>query len=307
MLIERKARSVIFQGIKIEKEMTEFEKRGMTKEEIIDCNEYNMIRKEFLKVIDQIIFILIANEKPIILHKVDLETLVNAENILKKVSSIQSKTIISLASKIKSSFTNLRNLFKKYDENIEAVDPQLKNNLDLIKVLDEFENYWEKGNNYLADPDVILKLAHFSNMIENVCAHHNEIKIKIEVMDSSIFEIIPCLIVLNSIDSFEKKILQTYFPTMEFNNIEINNYFEISQLYSKIKENAEEKWQLYHMLEMSILQIPIKKDELIKLNIDEDQLEKLIKGIKEASISLQKFDPPDWKALVETVMIFKEK
>ena len=40
---------------------------------------------------------------------------------------------------------NLRLLLRKYDENIEVVDPQLKNNPELTEVLIQFEKSWEKG------------------------------------------------------------------------------------------------------------------------------------------------------------------
>lgn len=41
---------------------------------------------------------------------------------------------------------------RKYEENIEMVDPQLKNNQDLVEMLQEYETLWEKGLNYLLDP-----------------------------------------------------------------------------------------------------------------------------------------------------------
>ena len=42
----------------------------------------------------------------------------------------------------------LRTLFRKYEENIEGVDPQLKNNADLVAALVDFESSWEKGKAY---------------------------------------------------------------------------------------------------------------------------------------------------------------
>jgi len=45
----------------------------------------------------------------------------------------------------------LRGLFRKYHENIEGVDPQLKNNADLVTALVEFEQSWEKGKTYFVD------------------------------------------------------------------------------------------------------------------------------------------------------------
>lgn len=43
-------------------------------------------------------------------------------------------------------------MLRKYDENIEGVDPQLKNNADLVAALLEFEQTWEKGKNYFISP-----------------------------------------------------------------------------------------------------------------------------------------------------------
>jgi hypothetical protein len=37
---------------------------------------------------------------------------------------------------------DFRNLLKKYEQNIEVVDPQLKNNVELVEILVEFENTW---------------------------------------------------------------------------------------------------------------------------------------------------------------------
>jgi hypothetical protein len=44
-----------------------------------------------------------------------------------------------LAEGIRKSFTGLRTLLRKYEENIEGVDPQLKNNADLVQALVDFE------------------------------------------------------------------------------------------------------------------------------------------------------------------------
>jgi len=41
---------------------------------------------------------------------------------------------------------------RKYGENIEGVDPQLKNNQDLVSALVEFETSWEKGKAYFVSP-----------------------------------------------------------------------------------------------------------------------------------------------------------
>jgi len=306
MLIENDARRYIVQGIKIEKEISGFEQRERMKGKIVlDCNEYNEIRREFVKVIGQINSV--ANPEGVGRDDLDVEILKSAENILRKVSNIQSKAVRSLASKIKCSFTNLRNLFKKFDENIEVVDPQLKNNTDLAKALKDFEESWEKGKEYFINSKKCSQLIHFSQIVENACEKYNELKSKMEDMDSEIFVIIPCLLVLNSLDGDDKKLCQTYFPPIESKNSkERNHYLEISQLYSQMKKDSKDIYKLYNIVEMKVLEKPIKKEELKKLNINENKLEELVLGIKGAAMNLQRYNPTDWNTLIETVLGSKE-
>jgi len=137
MLIESDARRDITQGISIEKEITGFEQRERIKGKIVmDCPEYNEIRKQLVKIIGHINSVSNPDGKG--RDDLDIEILKSAENILRKISNTQSKVVRLMANKIKSSFMDIRLLLRKYDENIEVVDPQLKNNQDLVKALVNF-------------------------------------------------------------------------------------------------------------------------------------------------------------------------
>jgi hypothetical protein len=58
----------------------------------------------------------------------------------------------SLADKIKLSFSKFRMLLRKFEANIEVVDPQLRNNPDLVEILVEYESAFEKGKTYFMTP-----------------------------------------------------------------------------------------------------------------------------------------------------------
>lgn len=60
----------------------------------------------------------------------------------------------------------MRSLFRKYEENIEGVDPQLKNNQDLVNALVDFEQFWEKGKAYFVSARKCKQLIHFTSIIE---------------------------------------------------------------------------------------------------------------------------------------------
>lgn len=76
------------------------------------------------------------------------DILLAAEGIYRRISSTQSKAVRNLAEKIKKTFADFRNLLRKYEQNIEVVDPQLKNNVELVEILVEFENAWTQGLTY---------------------------------------------------------------------------------------------------------------------------------------------------------------
>ena len=60
------------------------------------------------------------------------DILVAAENVLKKISDSHSKSLRTVAEKIRESFNKLRDVLKGFAESIELVDPQLRNNSDLV-------------------------------------------------------------------------------------------------------------------------------------------------------------------------------
>jgi len=52
------------------------------------------------------------------------------------------------------------------------VDPQLKNNVELVEILVEFENTWTYGLNYFMDHKKCQQLIHFSSVIEATGEKH---------------------------------------------------------------------------------------------------------------------------------------
>ncbi len=63
------------------------------------------------------------------------EVLAAAENVLATVTEFQSRSVRVLAEKIRESFENVREVLRFFGENFEMVDPQLKNNPELVLAL----------------------------------------------------------------------------------------------------------------------------------------------------------------------------
>ena len=95
-----------------------------------------------------------------------MEISLRAEEVLKTVSSADSRAARVIAHDVHESFMNLRLLVRKYAENIEVVDPQLRNNPELVEALEDFEKSWEKGKEYLVDREKFGFLLRFSGILE---------------------------------------------------------------------------------------------------------------------------------------------
>ena len=54
------------------------------------------------------------------------------------------------------------------------VDPQLKNNIELVEILVEFENSWSQGLTYFLDSKAFNQLLHFSQVIEATAEKHKQ-------------------------------------------------------------------------------------------------------------------------------------
>lgn len=94
------------------------------------------------------------------------------------------------------------------------VDPQLKNNAELVEVLGEFENSWTQGLTYLMDPKKFKQLLHFSSVIEATAEKHKAFSEMLEQRDSEIFFIIPSLLILKSLENDDKEICNFFYPDM---------------------------------------------------------------------------------------------
>jgi hypothetical protein len=107
---------------------------------LLNSEDYLDIRGKLCAIIAKINSI--ANTQGRGRDDLDHAILCETEGIIRRVTREQSKATRLLAEKIRASFTTLRLLLRKYDKNIEMVDPQLKNNVDLVEALAEYEHSW---------------------------------------------------------------------------------------------------------------------------------------------------------------------
>ncbi len=141
MLIEADARRFVTEAISTEKELANIEQREKQRGRILlDTDDFNQKRDKLIKILGKINSV--ANPEGMGRDDLSHDILLKADFIFRKISPIQSKAVRHLADRIKRTFMDFRCLLRKYEQNIEVVDPQLKNNQELVEILIEFENTW---------------------------------------------------------------------------------------------------------------------------------------------------------------------
>lgn len=304
MMIEKDARRFIYRAIELEKELWSIEIREKMKGRIIlNNNDYHNQRVKLCKIIGEINSV--ANERGKGRDDLEFDILLQAEGLLRRISPEQSKAIRNLADQIRNSFMKLRNLFRKYESNIEVVDPQLKNNSDLVEALELYEASWEKGKNYFLEGKKCNYLLHFSHMIEATGEKYPEFQEQIECREADIFMTIPCLLIMKYLNKEDNKISSFFLPDLEdptFKNGEI--LASLKECYDTWKSSFKGKgYEYYNTLEKMILNIPLLLQEQSTVDSHKELAENIMQKIKILSMELQRFNPTEWNDFLDAALI----
>lgn len=132
MVIERDARRFIIEAVGIEQELSLLEQgRNSGSPLLRNDPRYNTKREELIQKMAQINTVANMNGKGRD-DLTDIKILEAAENIPNLLLVGQASSVQVLADKIRETVTCFRMLVKKYSENLDAVDPQLRNNQELV-------------------------------------------------------------------------------------------------------------------------------------------------------------------------------
>ena len=214
MVIEAQSRRFITEAIEIEKKLTEVEQQKRSKGEfandLVLKEEIFQANQAFAKTIAKINSV--ANFEGHGRDDLTVDILQAANDILLKVTACESDNLRKLGKKIIDSCQQLRELLRKYNDNIEIVDPQLRNNPDLVEALLEYEKNWEKGKIYLLNPKRCNQLIFFTNVIEGLCEKYPSFKENLDCCDSEVFVQIPSIMLLKKIEKEDNDICEVFLP-----------------------------------------------------------------------------------------------
>jgi hypothetical protein len=223
-----------------------------------------------------------------------IDILLNAEGVLRKISGNKSKSVRHLAEGIKKSFNKLRELLRKYEKNLDAIDPQLKNNSDLVECLISYESTWEKGKHYLLNTEKYGHLLFFSQFIEILCEKYEEILEQLESRDPSIFIWLPNILIIKSLENEDKGICKEFNPNMFNENEESGKIYKNLKIFQKILyDNVKDKYKAYNLLEKLAIFEDSYFNEVEKY-INKSEIKEFQKNLRIISMQMQRYNPTDW-------------
>jgi len=106
------------------------------------------------------------------------------------------------------------------------VDPQLKNNPDLIEALQEYEGSWEKGKDYFLREDKLQHLLSLSHFLEITGEKYPDFQTQIDCRDSDLFLNIPYLVILKCLVKEDSNICSFFLPQMFTKGHKTSRLFE---------------------------------------------------------------------------------
>jgi len=297
MLIEADARRFISEAIASEMELHSLEIREKAKGRILlDFDEYHSLRERLAKQLGQLNTVANAEGKG--REDLSIEILLAAEGIMRRVSPNQSKAVRNLAEQIRNSFMSLRYLLRKYEQNIEIVDPQLKNNPELVEALLAYESSWEKGKSYFLNGRTCSQLIHISQIIEATSEKYKEFEEQIEYRDADIFLTIPCLLILKGLENNDRAICKYFLSSIDDVNTKHGKmYAELKDMYHKASEGVN-YYDYYNHIERLVLNMASANEEMK----ENKQIDDVIHIIKQLSIELQRAKPSEWNSFLDVLL-----
>ena len=296
IVIEADARRFITKAISIEKEILALEDQHHGRVPF-DCDAYQDLRKRLVVLIGKINSV--ANTEGKGRDDLTLDVLLTAEGLQRRLPV--NRAIRALATLIRSAFTGIRQLLRKYNENIEVVDPQLKNNPELVKALGEFETNWEKGKVFFLNSKRCNQIVFFSQEMEKLSEKYSCFKEQVECRDAELFLSVPALLILLKLEGKDKDICRHFCPLIDHEHDKVSLlYRKLKRAYNFGKLACSSPEEYYQMFEKAILGIGQDRQSCMLNQFD--NFDYSYHKIKSLAIELQRHKPLQWNQFLDVAL-----
>jgi hypothetical protein len=302
MAIESDARRFIEEAIRMEHDIAVLE--GIYKENsrsTLESHELHEAKARLITIIGKINSVTNIEGKG--RDDLTIDILKAAEALIRRMST-PTVCIRSLAEKIKQAFVGLRMLLRKYAQNIEIVDPQLKNNPELVEALVKFETSWERGKIYFLNSKKCNQLIFLSNLIESTSSKYGVFKEQLECSDSELFVNIPALMVIKALEEEDRGILKSFCAPIFDEAETVGGVWKRLKRSYKLGKLAASSFTEYSEL-LTMLTLGETFDPAFRTQVLDakfDNLEGTVNKIKYLAIELHRHKPTDWNRFLDIIL-----
>ena len=302
MAIESDARRYIEEAIQHEQDLTALELvYKENSRSMLDSAEVLDIKSKFVQVLGKINSV--ANIEGKGRDDLSIDILKAAEALIRRMTT-PTQCIRSLADKIKQAFLGLRVLFRKYAQNIEVVDPQLKNNPELVEALVRFETSWERGKIYFLNSKKCNQLVFLSNLIESTGGKYQVFKEQLDCSDSELFVSIPALMIIKALEEQDRGICKSFCAPIFDETESVGGVWKrLKRSYKLGKLAASSVPEYVELLTMVALGEPFDSSFRSQvLDSKFDNLDSTVNKIKYLAIELHRHKPTDWNRFLDIIL-----
>ena len=302
MAIESDARRFIEEAIQLENDM------ARTEAAYLGQNRSMLESKELAEIKSRLVLLIgkinsVANIEGKGRDDLTIDILKAAEVMIRRMST-PTQCIRNLAERIKQAFTGIRMLLRKYSQNIEIVDPQLKNNPELVEALVKFETSWERGKIYFLNSKKCNQLVFLSNLIESTSSKYQVFREQLECSDSELFVSIPALMVIKALEEEDRGICKSFCAPIFDENESIGGVWKRLKRSYKLGKLAASSVTEYSELLVSITlgepYDPLFRSQVLHSKFD--NLDGTVNKIKHLAIELHRHKPTDWNRFLDIIL-----
>ena len=183
-----------------------------------------------------------------------------------------------------------RQLMRQYQTNIELVDPQLKNNEPLVKVITDFENSWSLAQGQIGQPDRLEQLDQFSKLIIQTQKDLPQFKEQVECRDASIFMSIPALLIMQALLNVKDSVWRSLCKRFKE---DITNQDDWQQTESQFKSLIGAK-TLLRTLKLQVLDLDPHQGREMQCETN---------SVKHLGMELQRSQPMEWNEFMTACLV----
>merc|ERR1719262_1958567 len=224
-----------------------------------------------------------------------------------------------LAGDVVESYWHIRYYLRDIGNSLERVDPNLSNNQELVSRLEDWEEHWEVGNDYVRDAEMLKIVCELVSFLKDAEKLEPAFAVMTQECDAEFCLCLPRLVWLYFLQDPQKhmKLLQRFLPhhftcsnedsqsTWSSSIGDLLDRYEQAEHEVTQRSNrvADRRCSVHRFLVQSIIAGPNSDVQPeFSADLDNSDASALVHAIEERSIELQRHQPAAWNHFMMVIV-----